>query len=146
MLYPGRSGSDYTALLALWLLRAALPFIKPDKGPTGQTDDVHISSTILSHLCTLLDVGEEEGRGEQSATQRLAQEIVVKGVVVFFPDAAARKAYLLSMIESVLSEKQPRSWWLKFEALCQYFSKTDANSLLSLPSHTIKVSMIHVLM
>lgn len=33
----------------------------------------------------------------------------------------------------VQEEKQPKSWWLKFEALCHYFSKTDSNSILSLP-------------
>ena len=77
----------------------------------------------------------------QSAVQDLVQEIVVKGVVVFFPDATARKEYLLTMIESVLSEKQPRSWWLKFEALCKYFSKSDANSLLGLPSQLKKVCL-----
>jgi hypothetical protein len=127
--------ADYAALLALWLLQSALPFIKPEKKKdvnvqTSDTSDQK-SSTILSHLCALLDA--EEGEGELSAIQKFAQVIVVKGVVVFFPDATARKEYLLTMIGSVLNEKQPRSWWLKFEALCQYFSKTDANSLLSLP-------------
>ena len=73
--------------------------------------------------------------------KNLAEDIVVKGVVVFFPDATARKEYLLSMIESVLNEKQPRSWWLKFEALCQYFSNTDANSLLGLPKRIKEVSL-----
>ena len=34
--------------------------------------------------------------------KRLAQDIVVEGVVLFFPDATARKNYLLSMIDSVL--------------------------------------------
>lgn len=152
---------DYPALLALWLLRSALPFIKPEKtstnvkvqqpsasGPTSNTssqkldgDPQNISSAILSHLCALLDAEEKgAGKGEQSVIQRLSQEIVVKGVVVFFPDATARKEYLLSMIGSVLNEKQPRSWWLKFEALCQYFSKTDANSLLGLPTKVKEVS------
>ena len=40
----------------------------------------------------------------------------------------------LSLCLSLSQEdNQPRSWWLKFEALCQYFSKSDCNSLLSLP-------------
>ena len=134
--------ADYAALLALWLLQSALPFIKPEKKKdvnvqTSDTSDQK-SSTILSHLCALLDA--EEGEGELSAIQKFAQVIVVKGVVVFFPDATARKEYLLTMIGSVLNEKQPRSWWLKFEALCQYFSKTDANSLLSLPMKLKEVS------
>ena len=36
-------------------------------------------------------------------------------------------------------DNQPRSWWLKFEALCQYFSKTDSKSVLSLPSKPAQV-------
>ena len=142
--------TDYASLLALWLLRSALPFIKPDKrpaqkldadGPKSDGDPLTVPSAILSHLCVLLDaeVGEGEEQGAGSTVQRLAQEIVVEGVVVFFPDATARKEYLLSMIGSVLNEKQPRSWWLKFEALCQYFSKTDVNSLLGLPTRRKEV-------
>jgi hypothetical protein len=122
----------HLSLLVLWLLKSALPFIQPEKpSKEGDGGSESTSSAILSHLCTLLDREEE---GQSPATRSLAQEIVVKGVVVFFPDAKARKDYLLEMIESVLSEKQPRSWWLKFEALCQYFSTTDANSLLCLPT------------
>ena len=84
---------------------------------------------------------DAEGGDKQLATQQLlAQDIVGKGVVVFFPDSTAQKEYLLGMVESVLSEKQPRSWWLKFEALCQYFSKTDTNSLLELPGNISEVS------
>lgn len=136
--------ADYAALLTLWLLRSALPFIKPDKkavttsSQKSDGDPLKVSSAVLSHLCALLDADEEAG--DQSVVQRLAEDIVVKGVVVFFPDATARKEYLLSMIESVLNEKQPRSWWLKFEALCQYFSNTDANSLLGLPKKIKEVS------
>ncbi|CAI8006132.1 Zinc finger ZZ-type and EF-hand domain-containing protein 1 [Geodia barretti] len=122
----------HLSLLVLWLLKSALPFIQPEKpSKEGDGGSESTSSAILSHLCTLLDREEE---GQSPATRSLAQEIVVKGVVVFFPDAKARRDYLLEMIESVLSERQPRSWWLKFEALCQYFSTTDANSLLCLPT------------
>lgn len=140
--------ADYAALLTLWLLRSALPFIKPDKKTAKDVttssqktdgDPLKVSSAVLSHLCALLDA--EEGAEDQSVVKRLAEDIVVKGVVVFFPDATARKEYLLSMIESVLNEKQPRSWWLKFEALCQYFSHTDANSLLGLPKKIKEVSI-----
>lgn len=137
--------ADYAALLTLWLLRSALPFIKPDKKTakdvttSSDGDPLKTSSAVLSHLCALLDT--EEGAEDQSVVKSLAEDIVVKGVVVFFPDATARKEYLLSMIESVLNEKQPRSWWLKFEALCQYFSNTDANSLLGLPKKIKEVSI-----
>ena len=63
----------------------------------------------------------------------LAQEIIREGVVVFFPGSSARKEYLLDMVKVVLSGQQPASWWLKFEALCRYFSKIDSNALLGLP-------------
>ena len=136
-----RTEDPHLSLLVLWLLKSALPFIQPEKpSKEGDGGSESTSSAILSHLCTLLDREEE---GQSPATRSLAQEIVVKGVVVFFPDAKARKDYLLEMIESVLSEKQPRSWWLKFEALCQYFSTTDANSLLCLPTKIEEVCTIH---
>ena len=138
--------TNYASLLALWLLRSALPFIKLDKrpaqelatdGPRSDGDHLTVPSAILSQLCALLDA--EEGQGVGSTRQRLAQEIVVVGVAVFFPDATMRKEYLLSMIGSVLSEKQPRSCWVKFEALCRYYSKTDVNSLLGLPTRSKEV-------
>ena len=122
----------------LWLLKSALPFIKPEKpSKEGGSSSESTSSAVLNHLCTLLDKEEEQS----PAIHTLAQEIVVKGVIVFFPDAKARRDYLLEMIESVLSETQPRSWWLKFEALCQYFSTTDANSLLCLPANVKEVGI-----
>ena len=54
-------------------------------------------SAILTHLCGLLDAGDTH-----PVLTRLAQDIVVDGVLVFFPDAEARKNYLLSMLKSVL--------------------------------------------
>lgn len=102
----------------------------------NETRDEATSSSILTHLCQLLDRG---GGGGDKTTISLVQEIVVKGVVVFFPDAGTRRDYLLEMIGNVLSEQQPRSWWLKFEALCQYFSKTNTNSLLRLPNEIQQV-------
>ena len=143
----------YASLLCLHLLRAALPFIKLAGGTTSQqppSDLLSLPSAILAHLCGLLDSADVD-----TTVQRLAQDIVVEGVVVFFPDASTRREYLLNMIGAVLvrwrkvggahcvtqsptptllqEDSQPRSWWLKFEALCRYFSKSDCNSLLSLP-------------
>lgn len=63
--------------------------------------------------------------------------------MVFFPNAHARKDYLLSMIWSVLDGNQPKSWWLKFEALCRYFSKSDSKSVLNLPSKAAEVRCIN---
>ena len=120
------------ALLVLRLLKLALPFIKPEQASReGATRNGPSSSAILSYLSTLLD---KECEQQLPAVKRLAEEIVVKGVAIFFPDSVARRTHLLEMIGSVLSESQPRSWWLQFEALCHYFSTSDANSLLGLPS------------
>ncbi len=82
---------EFASLLCLDVLRASLPFIKPQRLSGA------LPASILSHLCGLLDSSEAK-----EEVQSLAQDIVVEGVVVFFPDAKARKDYLLSMIDSVL--------------------------------------------
>ncbi len=82
---------DFASLLCLDVLRASLPFLKPRR-LSGT-----LPASILTHLCGFLDSSEAK-----EEVQRLAQDIVVEGVVVFFPDARARKDYLLSMINSVL--------------------------------------------
>jgi len=81
------------------MLRVALPFIKLTKTPAQQppSDPLSLPSAILAHLCGLLD-----SEGVETAVQQLAQDIVVEGVVVFFPDASARREYLLNMIGTVL--------------------------------------------
>lgn len=99
-------------------------------------DPLVIPAKVLLHLCELLDSPDTEER-----VMWLTQDIVSEGVVVFFPDAKARKDYFITMISSVLEDNQPKSWWLKFEALCQYFSKTDSKSLLNLPTNAADVSM-----
>ena len=90
------STMHYASQLCLHLLRAALPFIKL-AGTTPPSDLLSLPSAILTHLCGLLDSAEVD-----TTVQRLAQDIVVEGVVVFFPDASTRREYLLSMIGAVL--------------------------------------------
>ena len=36
--------------------------------------------------------------------------------------------------------KQSTSWWLKFEALCDYFSQSNGHTLLELPKTISKVT------
>ena len=43
------------------------------------------------------------------------------------------------MAEFVQDGKQSNSWWLKFEALCMYFSQSDGHTLLELPKTISKV-------
>ena len=85
------------------MLKAALPFIKPAK-PALKKDDSPVTSDpgsvpseVLSHLCGVLDSSDVD-----PIVRSLAQDIIVEGVVIFFPDAKARKEYLLSMIGSIL--------------------------------------------
>ena len=97
---------EKASFLCLQVLRSALPFIKVKKPPPSLTSTLGSKSTVesstspsavLSHLCGLLDAGDTH-----PVLTRLAQDIVVDGVLVFFPDAEARKNYLLSMLKSVL--------------------------------------------
>lgn len=88
---------EFASLLCLDVLRASLPFLNPRR-LSGM-----LPASILAHLCGLLD--SSDARDE---VQRLAQDIVVDGVVVFFPDAKARKDHLLTMINSVLVSY---CWW-----------------------------------
>ena len=80
-----------------------------------------------------------DNQNTDAAVRHLSQEIIREGVVIFFPGATARKEYLLEMVKVVLVGQQPASWWLKFEALCRYFSKIDSNALLGLPWKESKV-------
>lgn len=94
---------EYASTLCLHLLKAALPFIKPARStpnkehPELNSDLNSIPSAVLSHLCGILDSSETD-----ALVRGIAQEIVVEGVVIFFPDAKTRKEYLLNMIKSVV--------------------------------------------
>ena len=97
----------YASQLCLHLLRAALPFIKLAGNPQQSPSDLlSLPSAILTHLCGLLDSAEVD-----TTVQRLAQDIVVEGVVVFFPDASTRREYLLSMIGAVLVRRGEGGGW-----------------------------------
>ena len=100
---------EYASILCLYVLKAALPFIKPAKktppqadqsakpSTVPQSDPMAVPSAVLSHLCGLLDSPDTD-----AVVRRAAQDIIVEGVVIFFPDSNARKEYLLSMIGAVL--------------------------------------------
>lgn len=90
---------EKASFLCLQVLRSALPFIKVKNQPASESKvtDSTAPSAILAHLCGLLDASDTP-----PFLMRLSQDIVVEGVMVFFPDAEARKNYLLSMLKSVL--------------------------------------------
>ena len=92
---------EKASYLCLQVLRSSLPFIKVKTSKPSDSKsplpDSASPSAILAHLCGLLDAEDTP-----TVLTRLAQDIVVDGVLVFFPDAEARKNYLLSMLKSVL--------------------------------------------
>ena len=138
---------NYCSLLCLILLRNGVQFLKPSSvsesndqssqpiESIGKSSDSSIASDVLSHLCLLVD-----NTDTRPIIQTLARDIIKEGVVVFFPGTKARKKYLLEMVNMILTGEQPSSWWLKFEALCSYFSQKDNNSLLELNWNVDKVS------
>ena len=147
---------EHCTLVTLLLIRRSIPFLKAtptnkesesDKKTSTEVnatnkeggvvkggDSSSIPAAVLAHLCSLMDSPDTE-----PFVRTLAQDIIKAGVVVFFPGSRARRGYLLEMVELVLTGEQPASWWLKFEALCGYFSKTNTNSLLELSCDSEKV-------
>ena len=147
---------EQCTLVTLLLIRRSIPFLKATptnkltKGSNNGTNNNEtkseggavndgdtpssIPSAVLSHLCSLMDNPDTD-----PFVRTLAQDIIKAGVVVFFPGSRARRGYLLEMVKLVLTGEQPASWWLKFEALCGYFSKTNTNSLLELSYDLPKV-------
>lgn len=55
------------------------------------------------------------------------------GAEVFFPDAEARRAHLLSLVDKVMEDGKAVSLAYTFESLCRFFSNKDASGLLGLP-------------
>ena len=146
-------GTDFP-LLCLVLLRVGVQFLQqPSPASDSSTTDPpppaaaaaerdsgagsnsSVAPAVLSHLCSLVD-----DTSSKPLVQSLARDTIKEGVVLFFPDAKARKKYLLNMVKVVHVGEQPLSWWLKFEALCSYFIQKDHNSLLELNWDIAKVN------
>eukprot|EP00731_Ephydatia_muelleri_P019637 Em0012g462a len=115
----------FCSVLCLHLLRASLPFIRPTREKNVESATL---TTVLVHLCGLLD-----SESTDPVLRKLAQDIVVEGMEVFFPDARTRKECFLSMINTIWDGEHSTSWWFKFEVLCVYFSQSNGHSLLELP-------------
>ena len=102
---------QFCSVLCLHLLRASLPFIRPIREKkTAEGDTLTTPTTVLVHLCGLLDSEDTD-----PVVKKLAQDIVVEGVVVFFPDAKTRREYLLSMINTILVRHVTMTlirWWV----------------------------------
>ena len=119
------------AVKCLQLLHCCLPFLEAKRKPADKEKNNNIATEVLSHLCLVMDNPDDDIIDD--VTKRLSHDVIRDGIVVFFPDSAARRTYLISMLDSVMSEELPTSWWLKFEALCIHFSSQDPNALLGLP-------------
>ena len=68
--------------------------------------------------------------------------LIFLGAEVFFPDAEARRAHLLSLVEKVMEESKAVSLSYTFESLCRFFSNKDASGLLGLPEHLPQVLVV----
>ena len=113
------------ALHCLQLLHCCLPFLEAKRNPSNAT----IATEVLKHLCSVVD---KEVEYSNDVIEKMAHDVILDGIVVFFPDSSARRTHLISMLDCVMSEELPTSWWVKFEALCVHFSSQDPSALLGL--------------
>ena len=113
------------AIQCLQLLHCCLPFLEAKRNAKN-TD---VASEVLKHLCSVVD---KEVEYSNDVIEKMAHDIILDGIVVFFPDSSARRSHLISMLDSVMSKELPTSWWVKFEALCVHFSSQDPSALLGL--------------
>ena len=120
------------ALQCLQLLHCCLPFLEAKRN-TSNDKNTTIAAEVLKHLCSVVDKEVEHGN---DVIEKMAHDVILDGIVVFFPDSSARRTHLISMLDCVMSEQLPTSWWVKFEALCVHFSSQDPSALLGLQQVT----------
>ena len=116
------------AVRCLQLLHGCLPFLEARRNPSNDKTTA-IATEVLKHLCSVVDKEVEESN---DVIEKMSHDIILDGIVVFFPDSSARRNHLISMLDCVMSEELPASWWVKFEALCVHFSSQDPSALLGL--------------
>eukprot|EP00111_Clytia_hemisphaerica_P007029 TCONS_00020380-protein len=149
--------------MLLNLFHIALPYLKPSaqrlresrklmsKGKKVNVDKlemevVQFSASVFQSLCDIVD-NQPKTRG----VHKIARSIILDGAEVFFPDAEARRAHLLSLVEKVMEESKAVSLSYTFESLCRFFSNKDASGLLGLPEYLPQESfhpesVVHVMM
>lgn len=127
LLYKQLIGQN-EALLCLQLLHCCLPFLEARRKPSND-DNTAIAAEVLKHLCSVVD---KEVDHSDNVIEKMSHDIILDGIVVFFPDSSARRTHLISMLDCVMSKELPTSWWVKFEALCVHFSSQDPSALLGL--------------
>lgn len=129
LLYQQMIGQN-EALQCLQLLHCCLPFLEARRNPSNDKNTT-IATEVLKHLCSVMD--KEVDYCNNDVIEKISHDIILDGIVVFFPDSSARRTHLISMLDCVMSEELPASWWIKFEALCVHFSSQDPSALLGLP-------------
>lgn len=127
LLYQQLIGQN-EALYCLQLLHCCLPFLEARRNPSSAKNTT-IAAEVLKHLCSVVD---KEAEHSSEVIEKMSHDIIHDGIVVFFPDSSARRSHLISMLDCVMSEELPTSWWVKFEALCVHFSSQDPSALLGL--------------
>ena len=127
LLYQQLIGQN-EAIQCLQLLHCCLPFLEARRNPSND-ENVIIATEVLKHLCSVVD---KEVDCSNDVIEKMSHDVILDGIVVFFPDSSARRTHLISMLDCVMSEQLPASWWVKFESLCVHFSSQDPSALLGL--------------
>ncbi|XP_035685693.1 zinc finger ZZ-type and EF-hand domain-containing protein 1-like [Branchiostoma floridae] len=88
------------------------------------------AGAMFTHLCDVVDSAEKHLK----PIKVVAEQVILDGASVFFPDKNARRKQLFQMMETISSQEQPASAVLTFQSLCQFFSSVDPSGLLALPT------------
>ncbi|XP_071105472.1 zinc finger ZZ-type and EF-hand domain-containing protein 1-like isoform X1 [Haliotis cracherodii] len=114
------------SLLLLQLLHSLTPTLSPLKD-----EDKATAEEMFQHLCKMIDTPNTDPK---SKPYRLAQELIVDGASLFFPDKETKRQRLFNMMNNVDNLATAPSVSLVFQSLCQFFSSVDPRGLLDLPT------------
>ncbi|KAI8488214.1 Zinc finger ZZ-type and EF-hand domain-containing protein 1 [Branchiostoma belcheri] len=92
------------------------------------------AGAMFTHLCDVVDSPEKHLK----PIKVVAEQVILDGASVFFPDKDARRKQLFQMMDTISSQEQPASAVLTFQSLCQFFSSVDPSGLLALPTTDTK--------
>ncbi|KAK7482310.1 hypothetical protein BaRGS_00026438, partial [Batillaria attramentaria] len=113
------------SLLLLELLHRLIPFLSQQNATSKDT-----AETLFQYLCKLIDDPQVDHKGK---VYKLAEQLIVDGASLFFPDKESKRQRLFSMMNNVDKLATAPSVTLVFQSLCQYFSSVDPHGLLDLP-------------
>ncbi|XP_066271165.1 zinc finger ZZ-type and EF-hand domain-containing protein 1-like [Branchiostoma lanceolatum] len=143
---PGKDqiwGERIAKVKLLQLLKCCFPFLaataavckEKEKQEAKQNSSGEIAAgAMFTHLCDVVDSGEKHLK----PIKVVAEQVILDGASVFFPDKDARRKQLFQMMETISSQEQPASAVLTFQSLCQFFSSVDPSGLLALPTADTK--------